>query len=366
MERQSGAVEARPPALIGRLLHLLIPPPAREAVMGDLEERYRSPGQFASEGIRAVPYLIASQARRTSSVPVIGLQIFILMACLGGLDPDLGRRVAVPDWAPGAVASAAALLGLVLRNIYRGEEAPVRRGVLDALTAAAFMLASQAMLSGLVSAGLIEPVWLLPRFAYVMGILALPILSILGAAEAGLDARHRLQEAGEGALEAVRRHYARFARGVLMRNRAEMLALGVIIALSSYILWLTKPVVAPFGWSFVAGYILTVAYLSVRGAARPLREEAGLEEACALYGAELARQDRLRRVMWWFWFVPVFAGLITNFIVFGMNRGLPLRAALGAGAVLLLGWFIARVNRDRRRAVEGRVEALSALPGAAA
>jgi hypothetical protein len=98
-----------PPAPLSALLRLLIPPPAREAVMGDLEERYRSPIQYASEGIRTMPYLIASRARRTSSVAIVGLQTFVLIACLGVTLPDLpGQSVA--SWVQGGIPAAAALL----------------------------------------------------------------------------------------------------------------------------------------------------------------------------------------------------------------------------------------------------------------
>ena len=126
VERQLGRGDMEPDLRNGAaarpccsgLLRLLIPPPAREAVLGDLEERYRSPIQYASEGIRTMPYLIASRARRTSSIAIVGLQAFVLVACLGVTLPDLPGQT-VPSWVQGGIPAAAALLALILRAVYR-------------------------------------------------------------------------------------------------------------------------------------------------------------------------------------------------------------------------------------------------------
>jgi hypothetical protein len=45
--------KARPPALIDEAVRVLIPPGSREAVVGDLWERYSSPLQYAAEALRS-------------------------------------------------------------------------------------------------------------------------------------------------------------------------------------------------------------------------------------------------------------------------------------------------------------------------
>ena len=251
-----------PPAPLSALLRLLIPPPAREAVLGDLEERYRSPIQYASEGIQTMPYLIASRARRTSSVAIVGLQTFVLIACLGVTLPDLPGQ-SVPSWAQGGIPAAAALLALALRAVYRGEETPVKSGLLDAVAAAVAMLLSQGVLAALVSAGQIGPDWLLPRGLYMLGVFALPALWIIGAAEG----RHGARPAGAPA-EAVVQDYLRFERSVKARNRAEMIALGLIVAGSAAILLRFNPPMAPIAWPFLAVFVAILAFLALRGWAR--------------------------------------------------------------------------------------------------
>ena len=43
-----------------------VPPACREEVLGDLYERFRSPGQYCFDAIRTVPLVIASRVRRTA------------------------------------------------------------------------------------------------------------------------------------------------------------------------------------------------------------------------------------------------------------------------------------------------------------
>jgi hypothetical protein len=344
----------RPPAPLSRLFGLLIPPPAREAVLGDLEERYRSPIQYASEGLGIMPYLIASSARRTSSIAIVGLQTFVLIACLGVTLPDL-PGLSVPSWAQGGIPAAAALIALVLRAVYRGEEAPVRSGLYDAVAAAVAMLLSQGVLAGLVSAGQIGPDWMLPTGLYTLGFFALPPLWLIGAAEG----RHGARPASAPA-EAVVQDYLRFERSVRVRNRAEMVALGLIVAGSVAILLRFNPPMAPIAWPFQALFVAILAYLALRGGAAPIPAGAGLEPLKSHFSRELARQNGLRSLMWWFWLGPLFVGLVANLILFGIRMDQPLRIAIGSAALLLLGGLIVMANRERTRAVRERIAALSA------
>jgi hypothetical protein len=346
----------RPPASLARLLGLLIPPPAREAVLGDLEERYRSPIQYASEGIRTMPYLIASRARRTSSIAIVGLQTFVLVACLGVTLPDLLGQ-SVPSWAQGGIPVVAAMFALVLRAVYRGEESPVRSGLLDAVAAAVAMLASQGVLAALVSAGQIGADWMLPRSLSMLGFFALPALAIVGGAEG----RHGARPANSPA-EAVVQDYLRFERGVKARNRAEMMALGLIVAGSVAILLRFNPPMAPIAWPFQAVFVAIIVYLALRGKAAPIPAGAGLEPLRSHFSRELARQNGLRGFMWWFWLGPLFVGLVANLILAGIRMDQPLRIAIGAAALALLAGFIVKANRDRGRAVKERIAALAGTP----
>lgn len=301
-----------------------------------------------------MPYLIASRARRTSSIAIVGLQAFVLIACLGVTLPDLPGQ-AVPSWIQGGIPGAAAVIALVLRAVYRGDETPVRSGLMDAVAAAIAMLLSQGALAGLVSAGQIGPDWMLPSGLYMLGFFALPALWIIGTAEG----RHGARPVGAPA-EAVVEDYQRFERGVKARNRAEMIALGLIVAGSVAILLRFNPPLAPIAWPFQAVFVAIIVFLALRGKAAPIPAGAGLEPLRSHFAQELARQNGLRGLMWWFWFGPLFVGLLANLILFGIRMDQPLRIAVGAVALALLAGFIVKANRDRGRAVRDRIAALSA------
>ena len=73
--------------MLERLARLIMPPMVRESIVGDLVERYRSPLQFAAETVRVLPFVIIGQFRRSTEAPMLMLQAFILLACLGGFHP---------------------------------------------------------------------------------------------------------------------------------------------------------------------------------------------------------------------------------------------------------------------------------------
>src|SRR5258705_13170497 len=108
MEPDPPKVEARPPALIDWTVRLLIPPASREAVLGDLWERYSSPIQFVTEALRILPYLIASQMRRNSNIPLLGIAGFSLFVGFGGFQN--AAPIDAPRWARAAIPTIAALI----------------------------------------------------------------------------------------------------------------------------------------------------------------------------------------------------------------------------------------------------------------
>ena len=61
-------MEAHPPKLIEKIVAALIPPSCREHVLGDLHERYTSAAQYIRDAVRTVPFVVASQIRRSFSI----------------------------------------------------------------------------------------------------------------------------------------------------------------------------------------------------------------------------------------------------------------------------------------------------------
>lgn len=339
------------------LVQALIPPAAREEVIGDLWESYSSPLRYLSEGIGIMPYAVASQVRRTSVAAVLALQGFALYACLGGFSVDM-PGASVPNWARAALPTAAALLALVLRDAYRGpSQRPLWSGIVDAVTAAIGVVLVEAVLMGLVTMHLLDQGWFLPPAFMILGSLAVPTVCLLRIAS-GLDKRSRLAVGDVGAGD-LAGEYKKFQRGVGWRNLAEIGACLTVIAISAYFLLRFHPWVAPAGWTMLSIWLTLTAYLALWGWARRMPSDSG--QLAAVYQRELRRQHALRRVMWWWWFVPLFVGLGTNFIAPGIAKNQPIHLALGTVAATALAFCIAKLIADRGRVVRAEVTALNTL-----
>lgn len=144
-----------------------MPPLAREHVLGDLAERYTSPGQYMLDALRTVPAVVVSQIRRTSFFPLWPMIGF-------GLTIAFGRGA--QDWWPRAVLPAViTLLAFMFQDAYRvpDQKHPRRKGFVDVAIAAATVLASQA------GVALWHPEWLITSEGLRGGAVALAVLYLL-------------------------------------------------------------------------------------------------------------------------------------------------------------------------------------------
>src|ERR1700744_3547873 len=71
-----------PPVMAERVVQWLIPPKAREAVVGDLREIYSTPSQYLGEAARTVPVVFASCVLRALNLPLLLLQFLLLLFIL--------------------------------------------------------------------------------------------------------------------------------------------------------------------------------------------------------------------------------------------------------------------------------------------
>ena len=109
-----------PSKIAERIVALLVPPACGEEVLGDLYERFRSPGQYFLDALRTVPLVILSRVRRTADPKIALLQAgFLYLSFLGAAwfkDRALLQeqfqlfRLAIP--------AGAALTGLILADAY--------------------------------------------------------------------------------------------------------------------------------------------------------------------------------------------------------------------------------------------------------
>jgi hypothetical protein len=135
--------DGQPSQLLQRLVRALLPPAAREHVVGDLNERYRSPGHYFADALAVLPFIVASQVRRTTSVPRIAVRVLLLWftVFLGPLQQN---------WVAASIPTALAALALLLRDAYRDTTPPPapirpRAALIDVLLIAVCALLYQAV-----------------------------------------------------------------------------------------------------------------------------------------------------------------------------------------------------------------------------
>ena len=166
MESRSG-MTSRPSAAIESVIGLLVPPLAREHVLGDLAERCTSPGQYLREALLTVPAVVISQIRRTS--------FFLLWPMIGfGLTIAFGRGTE-QGWPRAVIPAVITLLAFMLRDAYRVPDLqrPRRKGLVDIAIVAGTVLAAEA------GVGLWRPEWLITLEGLRGGSLALAVLYLL-------------------------------------------------------------------------------------------------------------------------------------------------------------------------------------------
>jgi hypothetical protein len=111
---------AGPSKLAESLVAIFLPPACREEVLGDLWERFRSPGQYALDALCTVPCVIVSRIRRTSDPQVVLIQAFALYLSFLGAAWFLDDSFLAGKWGllRLAVPAAVAMFGLMIVDAY--------------------------------------------------------------------------------------------------------------------------------------------------------------------------------------------------------------------------------------------------------
>ena len=123
MGKGSRAMRAGPPKVIESVVALLVPPAAREHVLGDLRERYAGTRSYLSDALSAVPGAIFGRLLRTLDGHVLAMEACALYlafvtagwAALGAA--DLYRQ---GQFLHLLLPVALALLALVVSDVYAG------------------------------------------------------------------------------------------------------------------------------------------------------------------------------------------------------------------------------------------------------
>jgi len=134
-----------PPKIVESLIALLIPPACREEVTGDLHERYRSPLQYIADLLCTVPLVILSRIRRTADLHVLLIQAageYLCFLCIASLlDASILNRPMRP-----ALYVAAAIVGLILNDVYARDRSAARNLFRGPVLGAAMVMAFHIVL----------------------------------------------------------------------------------------------------------------------------------------------------------------------------------------------------------------------------
>jgi hypothetical protein len=342
-----------PPAWLVKLMDRLIPPPSREAVLGDLWEEYRSPDQFLRQGLAVLPFLVFSQVRRRSSWPILGLQAFILFACLRGFLPV--QTIPAP-WMRAALPTLFAFLALAWHDTYRSwQDEPAPRSAWGEVAAVIFGIGlSQLVTAMIVALTGLSTSWLLTWPELLFAASALPVLCLLrwGAAAPNIG------RTGDDV--DLPGNYERFRSSVRWRNRLEIGAMAVTLLISGMILSRVDGPVSLVVWLTLLGFVFLLAYLVQRGGAPAPRPAASRDEMRRLFCKELVRQHKLRSILVWWWLTPLLIGLAMHFLLATGPETLQARQVIGILLILALGACIHGFNAERAEIVHRNVRALSA------
>jgi hypothetical protein len=123
-------MDSGPSKIAEAIVAVFIPPACREEVLGDLHERYGSPGQYSLDALRTVPLVIVARIRRTADPQVLLMQGFAWYASFLGAAWLKDGAFLREQWGllRLAIPAAMAMLGLILEDTYAK---PGRRSPLD-------------------------------------------------------------------------------------------------------------------------------------------------------------------------------------------------------------------------------------------
>lgn len=320
-----------PSPMLERAVLWLIPPATRESVAGDLWEIYRGPGAYLADALKAAPFVVLSQIRRKADPPLLALKAMLLFVLL--------QAVLAPDWAL-AVALGAVWVSLVAEAYHGGKRRPVAWAMLDILLAA---LAAEVL--SLHMAHALKPDLQQQPFFMFFGSSMVPLLGVVRTATIIWSDGRRGRLADDLSLAELRLRYGAFCAGAARRNRMEILSL---VALSvGLAIW-------PSQGRMAIAIVLAMAvalYLLLDGAAAPVPVDADFRGLRASFQGELARQHRLRCLVWWLWALPLFLA--------AFQEGSPLTVLTHVALGMIAGFFVESLNRERRdRAAEdiGRLD----------
>lgn len=345
---ETGALRS-PPRLLERLVFYAIPPAAREAVAGDLCELYRSPLQYVLSAARTLPFVIASQARRSANPPVLVIQAGIIFLLLGGFS----GHARLPALAGDAAITLFLIFLLLLASAYRNGAAPSAKWViLEALLVSAAVLGyARGILFDLRASHRLGPdqaAWLL--FIWVILPFGMPMVGGLRAAMVLARERWHDPFRPSMSLADVAAAYDDFAARARRRNRIDMILLLGLTALSGLALLLFPLHRTALGWTIL--YPVAAVYLFLHGAAQARPHQVDFPSLREIWRREIRRQCQLRSFLLWLLPAPLFPFF---------SHAAPASAVLAGIGLTFLCFLIAAADREQGAHAGALTESLAQM-----
>ena len=286
-----------PPPLLEGLVGALIPPAARETVMGDLFELYQSPLQYVASAARAIPFVVASQIRRQANIPVMLLQMLASSACFCGVLLSLHQALVMTNLVLVITGTgvAALLLDVYQNDRPTSENRAAFGAVITAIAVVAYayyvlVLTLHANRSFARQFSWTFFPWLLITFGIpsLYALRASMGLEIFDGVDVGQMPRANLAE-----------YFSRFETQARLRNYIEIALLilgGVISGLVLRYLGLTLNLI---GSLVAAIYVASVLYLVVFGAPKKGGTKGDFLQRRLTFQQEMTRQYQLRAFVSW-------------------------------------------------------------------
>jgi hypothetical protein len=342
--------ETGPPALIESVVRLLLPPPAREHVLGDLAERYTTPTRYAVEAARTVPFVLGSQIRRTSFFPLWPL-VALMLAGGFGTGPGV-------SWTKAALPTIATMIGFMLRDAYRIRDPrrPWRQGLVDVSIAAAFAAASQVLVA------IVRPDLLIAPSGVAGGAATLALLYLLRVQNPGRPARCvTAPDVATMTNEQLRDEIAGYSKTMRRSVWIEIAASGILIpTFTAFALMAPDPIVRlGAGMTVVGGLFVLRRMWRALASTTPIAGDADFESVAAIYRTRLQQQQHGLRTMWLWYLLPLTIGPALIFINAAQSASRPATASIGTAIALLAIWVpVGWTARQHARRMQVRIDAL--------
>ena len=315
-----------PPRMAERVVQWLIPPRARETVVGDLREVYATPSQYLTEAARTIPHVFASCVLRALNLPLLLLQLLLLLFVLEKIHLQFHRltQSAILE------ISLAVICAIVLRNTYQQEGRPeAKYGILESILVAMFLMLFCQAEFGLKQPAVGTPDFNLQFQFFVALPLALPLLGMIRTflIVRGDDDLDRFSDSIEHGM--VGQDQA--ARRLDWRYLAEASALvcgGVALAVMPGAMWLAAVYVA-----------VAVSLLASNGKASDVANHAE-------YRRLLGQRQQMRQLLIWLWASPLLLAIYRWLIVAGFSGHRAVLVSMGSALAILVCFFVDSLNRE--------------------